>query len=87
MTDGRSHTRARRLLTAAAIGLLVGIGYPMFDLWRHCRVPHSEECVWGRALLPLSLGVGTVVALVIAAVAYSLLRTRARRQDSEPPAR
>lgn len=48
------------LRAALAVGLLAGIGYPCVDLALDCRVPMSEACVWGKAFLPLTLGLSFV---------------------------
>lgn len=85
MSDGRPRSRGRSLLVAIAVGLLVGVGYPLLDLWRDCARPESEACVWGKAYLPLSLGIGLVLSLVVAAVAYGLLRMWATRRRSDAP--
>ena len=47
--------------TRALVSLVVGLGAPLVELALDCRVPSSEGCVWGRAYLPLSLGVGLVI--------------------------
>lgn len=85
MSGSSSRNRGRSLLTATAVGVLVGIGYPLLALWRNCRRPASEGCVWGKAYLPLSLGIGVVVALVVAAVAYALLQAWATRRGPDAP--
>ena len=48
-------------LTALCVGLIVGIGYPFVDVALACRVPISEACVWGKAYLPLTLGLSVVI--------------------------
>jgi hypothetical protein len=69
-------SRRSSLLIALAIGLLVGLIYPVVDLGVACRKPTSEACVWGKAYLPLTLGAsvmllgGVVTALVYAALAW-----------------
>lgn len=85
MSDGRPRNRGRSLLAAIAVGLLVGVGYPLLDLWRDCRRPESEACVWGKSYLPLSLGLGLVLSVIVAAVAYALLRMWATRRRSDAP--
>lgn len=70
------------LLVATAVGLLAGIGYPYVDLWLACREPASEACVWGKAYIPLALGLsivllgGTVTALTYGALAFWRKRRR-----------
>jgi len=65
---------------ALAAGALVALGVPFGELWRACRAPTSEACVWGKALLPVSLGVGAVLGIAAAAAAYALARAWQRRQ-------
>ena len=59
-------SRRARLAIALAVGLVAALGEVALD----CRRADSEGCVWGRAYLPLSIGVGL---LVVAALAYGLL--------------
>ncbi|MFC5302846.1 hypothetical protein [Azospira restricta] len=76
--------RGRRFpfLTALGVGLTAGFGYPLVDLALACRVPVSEACVWGKAYLPLTLGVSAVVlGGPVTAVAYAMLRWRRRSRD------
>jgi hypothetical protein len=71
-------SRRSSLLTALAIGLLVGVTYPVVDLGLACRSPASEACVWGKAYLPLTLGVSVVLlGGLVAALLYAVL-TRKR---------
>jgi len=68
--------RSRRtsLLIALALGLMAGTAYPLIDLALACRAPISEACVWGKAYLPLTLGVSLVmVGGVVTLVTYRLL--------------
>jgi hypothetical protein len=71
--------RSRRsaLLTAVAIGLAAGAGYPVLDLAFACRVPISEACVWGKAYFPLTLALSLgLVGGVVTALAYAALTWR-----------
>jgi hypothetical protein len=71
--------RRSSLLTALAIGLGVGVTYPVVDLGLACRAPTSEACVWGRAYLPLTLGVSVVLlGGVVAALLYAVLMRKRR---------
>ena len=65
--------RTKAILGAIAIGMLVGTAYPFVDVALSCRVPESEACVWGKAYLPLSLGISIpIIGGVVAGVAYAL---------------
>ena len=81
MSTGR--TQLPVLLAALAIGALVGFGWPLGELWLDCRTPTSEGCVWGKALLPVSLSVGAGVAALVAGVSFILLRGWRRQRGSE----
>ena len=75
--------RSRRsaLLSALAVGLVVGIGYPFVDVGLSCRRPISEACVWGKAYFPLTLGVSVVVlGGAVTMLLYPVLMWRRRRQ-------
>ncbi len=67
-------------LTALSAGLAAGIGYPLVDVALACRAPISEACVWGKAYLPLTLGVSVVVlGGAVTGLLYALLIWRRRR--------
>ena len=68
-------------LTALSVGLVVGVGYPLVDVGLACRVPTSEACVWGKAYLPLTLGISVVIlGGVVTGLLYAVLMWRHRRQ-------
>jgi hypothetical protein len=64
----------RHLPVALIFGAMVGIGLTVAQWRLACRVPDSEACVWGRAYLPVSLFLGAAAGLVVAAVAFVLIR-------------
>lgn len=71
--------RRSSFLVALAIGLIVGVSYPIVDLRLACRAPSSEACVWGKAYLPLTLAVSVVLlGGVVTALVYAALRWRRR---------
>jgi hypothetical protein len=77
-------SRRSSLLTAVALGLLAGIAYPFIDLAIACRSPTSEACVWGKAYLPLILGVSLVsVGGIVVALAYALLTWKRRPRSND----
>ncbi len=76
--------RRSLFLTALAIGLVVGVSYPLVDLGLACRAPHSEACVWGKAYLPVTLGVSVgLVGSIVTALAYAALRWQRRRHSRD----
>ncbi len=73
------HGRRFPFLTAFCVGLTVGIGYPFVDVALACRVPMSEACVWGKAYLPLTLGLSVVVlGGAVTGLLYAVLMRRWR---------
>jgi hypothetical protein len=74
-------TRLAHAVIALSVGAFLALGLPLLDLWRDCRTPSSEACVWGRAYLPLTLGLGGVFALVVATAVYLGLRAWTARRS------
>lgn len=73
-------------LAALCVGVTAGIGYPLVDVALACGVPDSEACVWGKAYLPMTLGVSVVVVGgAVTGLFYAVL-TR-RRRAMMPPER
>lgn len=69
-----------RAIIALAAGLVAGVAYPLLDVAMSCRAPDSEACVWGKAYLPLTLGISIpLVGAVVAWLAYRVLAARADR--------
>jgi hypothetical protein len=67
---------------ALVLGAIVGIVYPFIQLAVDCRAPQSEACVWGKALLPVSLAVSTVAVGAIAAAAiFAVLEWHRRAKE------
>ncbi len=76
--------RRSSLTIALAIGLVVGLAYPFVDLGLACRAPASEACVWGKAYLPLTLGVSVVLlGGVAAALVYAVLMRKRRARSGD----
>lgn len=74
-------------LTALCAGLIVGVGYPFVDVGLACRTPSSEACVWGKAYLPLTLGVSVVVlGGAITGLLYVVLTWRRRHPSGDDAA-
>lgn len=69
-------------LTALCAGLTVGIGYPFVDVALACRAPFSEACVWGKAYLPLTLGLSVVIlGGAVTGLLYAVLKWRRPSRD------
>lgn len=65
-------TRRKALVLSLGLGLAVGGAYPFIDLMLACRAPSSEACVWGKAYLPLTLGLSLVLlGTATAGLAYA----------------
>lgn len=56
---------------SAAAAVAVGTGIPLAVVWRACRRPASEGCVWGRALLPVNV---TATCLIVGLPTFFLVR-------------
>jgi hypothetical protein len=75
-------SRRISLLIALALGLVAGTAYPLIDLALACRAPISEACVWGKAYLPLTLGLSLVIVGGIVTLVTYLLLVRKRHPDA-----
>jgi len=72
--------RAKQVVSAVIIGVVVGAASPFIDVALSCRAPESEACVWGKAYLPLSLSISIpLIGSVVAVLAYALMAWRTRR--------
>jgi hypothetical protein len=75
------------VIVAILVGIVVGVSYPYVDLALACREAASEACVWGKAYLPLTLGLsllvvgGVTAGLVYAVFAYR--RKNSRRDHAD----
>ena len=59
---------------ALAVFAALAFGVPYGERWLKCRDPVSEACVWAKAYMPLSIGIGVVLGLVAGLVIYLALR-------------
>ena len=72
-----------RTTVALTLGLIAGMAYPFIDLALACRAPTSEACVWGKAYLPLTLGLSLVmVGGVVAILMYLFLAWKRQRKSN-----
>jgi hypothetical protein len=72
------------VIVALIVGPMVGAACPFIQIAFECRAPDSEACVWGKALLPVSVTVSTVVIGAIVAVAiYAGLEWRRRVKERD----
>lgn len=79
-------SRRSSFLIALVLGLLIGVGYPLVDLALSCRAPSSEACVWGKAYLPLTLGVSVVLLGGVSTILVYAWLTRKHRPRSDEDA-
>jgi len=63
----------RRVLISVLLLLVIAAGVPLLELWIKCQRPASEACVWAKAYLPLSVGIGAVIGVFAAALAWFIL--------------
>ena len=64
---------------ALGVGAFVGAGLPLGELWLDCRRPESDACLWGRALLGVSLATGLVLGALAGLIVYFAARARLSR--------
>ena len=80
-------TRRGSAIVALIVGLSFGAACPFIQVAFECREAASEACVWGKALLPVSVAVSTVFIGSIAAFAIFLALERLRRARTEDDGR
>ena len=73
------------ILSALMLGMLLGAGATVVQWRLACRVPESEACVWGRAYLPVSLVLGSIAGMVLAAIGFTVLRAVQRGGTPRDP--
>lgn len=69
-----------RIATRIAIAAAVAVAIPLVRLWIACRDPLSEACVWGRAYLPLSIGLYLLLAGPVVFLLVHLIDVKLRRR-------
>ena len=72
-------SRQRALSISIGVGLVLALAVSFGKLAAACRRPESEACVWGRALLPVSLAIGAALGMVSALVIFVVVRTWQKR--------
>ena len=67
-------SRSTAILGIAA--LIIALSQPFAEVIWHCREGYkaSEACVWGKSLLPLTVGIGLVVVAPIVFGVLCLIR-------------
>ena len=82
-----THTRRKSAAAALIIGPVVGVAYPFIQVAVDCREPASEACVWGKALLPLSVAVSVVILGALASMCvFAVLEWRRRAKQPDDAA-
>ena len=79
-----TNSRTPAVLIALAVGSLMAFPLPLVEVWYKCREPVSEACVWGKALLPLTLSVFGVFGLLAGVITFLLVRAAQRRRATRP---
>lgn len=72
-------TTKPRVFLSLLVFALLAAGVPLLERWIKCQQPSSEACVWAKAFLPLSFGIGTVLGVLAALVTWFLLGARGRK--------
>jgi hypothetical protein len=74
--------RRRHLPFVLTLGIVLGAGATLVQWRLACRIPEAEACVWGRAYLPVSLVLGGIAGLVLAAIAFTVMRAIAPPEEA-----
>lgn len=77
-------TRRTSAIIALIAGPAIGGAYPFIQLAIDCRMPASEACVWGKALMPVSLAISVpLLGSIAAIVVYAALEWRRRTRGEK----
>ena len=77
-------TRRGNAILALALGFPAGAALPFVQVYLECRAAASEACVWGKALLPVTVSISAVfVGAFIALAIFGVLESRRRPVDEE----
>ena len=63
---------APRARSSFAIGVALAAAFTIGDLLLDCRVPASEQCVWGKALWPLAVVAVLIVGMVLGVLVHTV---------------
>lgn len=70
------------------VAVSIGIGGPLLELAFKCRDRISEGCVWGKAYLPLNMGLYfLLIGLPVAFAMHLLMRKRDRKRKEAAEAK
>lgn len=66
------HRPSRSTVVLGIAALVVALSQPFLEVIWHCREGYksTEACVWGKSLLPLTVGIGLIV---IAPIVFGVL--------------
>jgi hypothetical protein len=77
-------TRRTSAIIALVAGPVIGAAYPFLQLAYDCQAPVSEACVWGKALLAVSVVISIVfIGSFAAAGIFAVLEWRRRARQGE----
>ncbi len=84
MTARIPMSRRTSALIALVAGPAIGAACPYIQVTIECRAEHSEACVWGKALLPVSTAISTVViGAIVGVILFALLEWRRRSRPTQ----
>jgi hypothetical protein len=70
------------LLVCLLLGVALGVGQPLGELWLECSRKQADACSWDRALLPVTLSIGAVLGLGVGVLLNAIVRAwRYRRPE------
>jgi hypothetical protein len=78
---------SRSTVVLALAALVIALAQPFVEVTWHCRAGYesSEACVWGKSLLPLTVGVGLVLVAPIVFGVLCLIRAAWRSLTARSP--
>ena len=78
-------SRRANAVLSTILGFPAGAALPFLQVWLACGAPASEACVWGRALLPLTVSVSAALfGAIIALAIFGVLESRRPPPANEP---
>lgn len=70
-------SRRANAVMALVVGFAIGVALPFIQVYLACGSPASEACVWGKALLPLTVSISAVLfGAIIALAIFGVLESR-----------
>jgi len=70
-------SRRANAIVSLVAGFAIGVSLPFVQTWLACGAPASEACVWGKALLPVTVSISAVLfGAIISLALFIVLESR-----------